>query len=446
MCNVDKKEYDEAKYYFKKAIEINPTMYESYFSLGQIFLINNNLEEATKMYKKAIPGSNVMASSYYQLAKIATLKNDEARAMHYLNSAIELDSSYREKALEEPIFSKIKEYVLGISVASKAFNSAVDVEISSKSSSTKKAFNIDESEEQSEPVVEDTKENEYAKYELNPTEEIKQEEKEFSDDDYEANYHKYIEGIDEATEKIESHEEPVIEEKVEDSIIEEDNVEKILDTEESLQEENFEEESYDEDDDETVEQPKEHKFLNFFKNVFGITEDDEDDEDVFDESEEQASNVRVVPEDNPNETHFDYENYKRSSSYKEDDEDRGIKIYEKFKKLKEEEDAKAKKLNARVRYLSKDEASEPEEEFTINVRRVDDSSSKKSEYLDDYDRYHRKKSFDYDESVKVVDDDSSSKLDDYISKATSGSTEDSSSQTDDTDDDIGFDFIKRYKR
>ncbi|MBQ3969055.1 MAG: tetratricopeptide repeat protein, partial [Clostridia bacterium] len=101
--------FDDAEFCYKKAIYINPTMYASYFALGQNYLLNNDLDKAESMFKKAIPGSDTMAKSYYQIAKIGMLRNNQTKAINNLESAIEVDSSYRQKAMEEPIFNGIRD-------------------------------------------------------------------------------------------------------------------------------------------------------------------------------------------------------------------------------------------------------------------------------------------------------------------------------------------------
>ena len=87
-------------------------MYASYFALGQNYLLNNELDKAESMFKKAIPGSDTMAKSYYQIAKIGMLRNNQTKAISNLESAIEVDSSYRQKAIDTVLgaFSKYKSF------------------------------------------------------------------------------------------------------------------------------------------------------------------------------------------------------------------------------------------------------------------------------------------------------------------------------------------------
>ena len=104
----------------KKAIELEPTLFEAYFSIGQIHLLRGELDEAAEAFKSAAQSKEIAAKAYYQLAKICTLKANEIEAISYIEYAIEIEPSYRYKAEKEPMFQNIKDYLTGVHMVSQA--------------------------------------------------------------------------------------------------------------------------------------------------------------------------------------------------------------------------------------------------------------------------------------------------------------------------------------
>jgi len=128
VVRTELRDFKEAKECYEKAIELNPTLYQAYFSLGQINLLKGELEHAEAMFKKSLNSKDLTAKSYYQLAKVYILNDEEIKAVTYLGYAINIDSSYKYKAESEPLFSKIRDYITGLSMANKVMQQAENVE------------------------------------------------------------------------------------------------------------------------------------------------------------------------------------------------------------------------------------------------------------------------------------------------------------------------------
>lgn len=103
-------EFSLAKECFEKTVEIDSNFYNSYYRLGQIALLYRDIESAERYFTQSLYGETE-AKSYYQLAKIYIIKNDKNKSGIFINRAIETDSKYYEKAINEPIFFPIKQII-----------------------------------------------------------------------------------------------------------------------------------------------------------------------------------------------------------------------------------------------------------------------------------------------------------------------------------------------
>lgn len=103
-------EFSLARECFEKIIEIDSNFYNSYYRLGQIALLYRDIESAEKYFMQSLYGETE-AKSYYQLAKIYIIKNDKNKSGIFINRAIETDSKYYDKAINEPIFFPIKQMI-----------------------------------------------------------------------------------------------------------------------------------------------------------------------------------------------------------------------------------------------------------------------------------------------------------------------------------------------
>ncbi len=92
------KDYDNAKLYYEKAIEINPKFSKAYFSLASLYDINfKKYNIAKKNYEKAIEINPKYSKAYYNLAIL--LKNhfqDYENAKENYEKAIELNPNFKE--------------------------------------------------------------------------------------------------------------------------------------------------------------------------------------------------------------------------------------------------------------------------------------------------------------------------------------------------------------
>ena len=90
--------------------EINHRLYGAHYSLGQIALIQKDLETAQICFEKSIY-DDLEAMSYYQLAKVYALKGEKDKAITFINKAIELEPKLLKIAIKERAFKDIKEHI-----------------------------------------------------------------------------------------------------------------------------------------------------------------------------------------------------------------------------------------------------------------------------------------------------------------------------------------------
>ncbi len=101
-------DFQNAKICYEKAATINSLLYNAYYNLGQINLIEMNLDEAEKYFTKCLEDREQEPDAYYKLGKIYMLRGDHDNAVKFVNLAIELDKSYIKVANQEPIFIPVK--------------------------------------------------------------------------------------------------------------------------------------------------------------------------------------------------------------------------------------------------------------------------------------------------------------------------------------------------
>lgn len=100
-----------AKDCFEKTVDIDSTLYNAYYRLGQIALLYRDIDLAENYFTQSMDGE-VETKSYYQLAKIYMMKNNKNKAIIYLNKAVENSTYYYELAKDEPIFFPIKNSIV----------------------------------------------------------------------------------------------------------------------------------------------------------------------------------------------------------------------------------------------------------------------------------------------------------------------------------------------
>ena len=105
-------DFSSAKECYEKAAEINHRNHIAKYNLGQIALLEKDLDEAEKYFEECLLDEELEAKAYYQLAKIAMVKGEKDKAIVFMNKAIEIDKSYIEIISNEEIFSSIKQYII----------------------------------------------------------------------------------------------------------------------------------------------------------------------------------------------------------------------------------------------------------------------------------------------------------------------------------------------
>ena len=101
-------DFPNAKVCYEKAATINALLYHACYSLGQINLIEMELEEAERYFTKCLESKEHEPEAYYKLGKIYMLRGDHDNAVKFVNLAIELDNNLIKLANQEPIFIPVK--------------------------------------------------------------------------------------------------------------------------------------------------------------------------------------------------------------------------------------------------------------------------------------------------------------------------------------------------
>lgn len=104
-------DFQNAKICYEKAALINHELYYAKYNLGQIALIYRDIDMAEKYFTECIYSEDLEAMAYFELSKIYMLKGEKDKAITFVNKAIELDVSFKQKADEEPILIPIKVYI-----------------------------------------------------------------------------------------------------------------------------------------------------------------------------------------------------------------------------------------------------------------------------------------------------------------------------------------------
>ena len=63
-----------------------------------------------------------------ELAKLYALKCEEGKVVSCLKLAIDKDNSFVDKALEEPLFSNIKDFIIGLNIINKLENNEIKIQ------------------------------------------------------------------------------------------------------------------------------------------------------------------------------------------------------------------------------------------------------------------------------------------------------------------------------
>jgi tetratricopeptide (TPR) repeat protein len=100
-------DFNNAKEYFKKAVENNSNLVNANYFLGQISLLYRDIDLAEEHFIEVTSG-DLVAKACFELSKIYLLKDNKAKAAECVNKAIDIDAKYVKIIKEEPIFMLIK--------------------------------------------------------------------------------------------------------------------------------------------------------------------------------------------------------------------------------------------------------------------------------------------------------------------------------------------------
>jgi len=92
----DQENYAGAIKYYNKAIEINPDFSKAYYNLGIVYRNQGNYSDAIKCYKKAIELNPSYSAAYSNLGNVYDDQENYAAAIKYYNKAIEINPDCSE--------------------------------------------------------------------------------------------------------------------------------------------------------------------------------------------------------------------------------------------------------------------------------------------------------------------------------------------------------------
>ena len=88
------KDFEMAKIYLDKAIEVAPSDAEAYNLYGNISMLENNIDMAIAYFKKSIVLDENYFKNYYDIAVAYFAKGDKESAKTNVEKSIELDSTF----------------------------------------------------------------------------------------------------------------------------------------------------------------------------------------------------------------------------------------------------------------------------------------------------------------------------------------------------------------
>jgi tetratricopeptide (TPR) repeat protein len=107
-CHYQLLEFDKAIDSFSIALSITNNDPQLYVSRGSAYFKIKDYQKAEDDYLKSIELDNQLATGYYNLACVSNKKNANiSQILKYLNKAIELDSNYKQMALDDKDLAKI---------------------------------------------------------------------------------------------------------------------------------------------------------------------------------------------------------------------------------------------------------------------------------------------------------------------------------------------------
>ena len=74
-------------------------------------MIQGELDEAEEYFTSCLQIECLEGSAYYYLAQIALIKGENAKAVNYINLALEIDKTIEKKIEKHPLFLSIKDEI-----------------------------------------------------------------------------------------------------------------------------------------------------------------------------------------------------------------------------------------------------------------------------------------------------------------------------------------------
>lgn len=104
-------DFMNSKINYEKVIELNQKSYISYYNLGQISLLYNELERAEKFFMLSANIDCLAAKSFFQLSRIQLIKKNNEDALNFINQAIHIDFAIMKRIDREPLFISIRKNI-----------------------------------------------------------------------------------------------------------------------------------------------------------------------------------------------------------------------------------------------------------------------------------------------------------------------------------------------
>ena len=98
--------YEQAKEYYQKAVDLDPNKYEAYTNLGLIYVREGEYVKAIKCYQKTIELIPDDWRCYYNLGVVYNNMGDEENALKQVVELREINENERADELKELVDSK----------------------------------------------------------------------------------------------------------------------------------------------------------------------------------------------------------------------------------------------------------------------------------------------------------------------------------------------------
>jgi len=108
ISHTKKGNYEQALNYFKKAVEIDPSLINAYYNMGSVYKHTGNRDKAVKSFQLLLRSNPNDDEAAYLLAGLYFEQQDYEKSLIYLNS-IEKTSAFYKQSIE--LFKKINQKI-----------------------------------------------------------------------------------------------------------------------------------------------------------------------------------------------------------------------------------------------------------------------------------------------------------------------------------------------